>query len=272
MERVGIIQMTSGPDPIENLTYIKEQVFHLAKRGVKWIMTPENALVFGRKSDYHAVAEHLGVGALQLELGLLAKEAGVWLIIGSMPIRRAGGVSTSTLVFNDQGLLVTHYDKLHMFDVDVDDAHRSYRESETFTAGNAVECIDTPFGHLGLSICYDLRFPQLYSELVRLGANILLVPAAFTAVTGAAHWRSLLTARAIENQAYVVAVNQTGRHPCGRETWGHSMVVSPWGEVIIELGQRAQNGIAEIDLSVVKELRHNMPVTQHSRFQNRLIK
>ncbi|MDN2480161.1 carbon-nitrogen hydrolase family protein [Vibrio astriarenae] len=271
MERVGIIQMTSGPDPDKNLAYIKEQVFHLAKQGVKWIITPENALVFGRKEDYHRVAEHLGMGPLQLELGLLAKEAGIWLIIGSMPIKRSGGVSTTTLVFNDQGLLVTHYDKLHMFDVEVNDAHRSYRESETFTPGSKIETIQTPFGHLGLSICYDLRFPQLYSELIRLGANILLVPAAFTAVTGQAHWRSLLMARAIENQAYVVAVNQTGVHPCGRETWGHSMIISPWGEVLLELGQRAQNGVADIDLSVVNELRQNMPVIQHSRFQNRLI-
>ncbi|MDR9826303.1 carbon-nitrogen hydrolase family protein [Vibrio sp. FNV 38] len=272
MDRVGIVQMTSGADPTKNLAYIKDQVIRLAGQGVQWVITPENSLVFGRKEDYHRAAEHLGVGPIQLELGLLAKETRVWLIIGSMPIKRSNGVSTTTLVFNDRGLLVTHYDKLHMFDVDVNDAHRCYRESETFAPGNKIESIQAPFGHLGLSICYDLRFPQLYSELNRLGANILLVPAAFTAVTGQAHWRSLLMARAIENQAYVVAVNQTGVHPCGRETWGHSMVISPWGEVLLELDQSVQNGVADIDLSVVNELRQNMPVTQHSRFQNRLLK
>ena len=158
-----------------------------------------------------------------------------------------------------------------MFDVDVEDGHKRYRESETFTAGNEITVLPTPFGTLGLSICYDVRFPQLYSQLRRLGAQVILVPAAFTAVTGKAHWETLLRARAIETQCWIVAVNQGGMHPCGRETWGHSMVVNPWGEVVASLEQETGNLLVEIDLTALETLRASMPVTMHSRFENQFL-
>ncbi len=179
------------------------------------------------------------------------------------------GVSTTCLVIDSDGERQAHYDKLHMFDVDVADSHKQYRESAIFNAGDESVVVDSPFGRLGLSICYDVRFPHLYSELVQKGAQIIIVPAAFTAVTGQAHWETLLRARAIETQCWVVAVNQAGTHPCGRQTWGHSMVITPWGEVTVSAQQEAVSFVAEIELAQIQQIRSAMPVAQHARFENK---
>jgi len=275
MERIGLIQMTSSSDVNENLTYIEQQTRLLAKQGAKWVVTPENAVVFGNKEDYHNSAEELGDGPIQARISRLAVEQQVWVLIGSMPIRRTSaetqGVTTTSVLFNPQGHIVAHYDKLHMFDVDVADGHKRYRESETFTPGNDIVVAETPLAKLGLSICYDVRFPNLYAELRRLGAQILLVPAAFTAVTGKAHWEVLLRARAIENQCWVIAVGQGGHHACGRETWGHSMVISPWGEIIASLEQDAASLIVDIELEQIESVRAAMPISAHTRFRNQFI-
>lgn len=270
MERVGLIQMTSGPDPQQNLAYISQQVAALAAQQVKLVVTPENALVFGGRQDYHSVAETLNDGPLQRALSEMAREHQLWLVVGSMPIRRGQEVTTTSLFYSPQGELVCHYDKLHMFDVDVADSHQRYRESETFTPGNQVVSYCTPYAHLGFTICYDVRFPTLYSELAQRGVNVILVPAAFTAVTGRAHWQTLLCARAIETQSWIIAANQVGTHPCGRETWGHSMVVSPWGEVVASLTDEAGNLLVDIELNQVQDLRVAMPVQQHARFRHQL--
>ncbi|WP_194438412.1 carbon-nitrogen hydrolase family protein [Vibrio fluminensis] len=270
MDRVGLIQMTSGPNPQANLAYIEQQVAALAEQGATWVITPENSVVFGSRADYHHYAELMGDGEMQAQLAQMAERYNVWLLVGSMPIRRETGVTTTLLVYNCDGELVADYDKLHMFDVDVADSHQRYRESETFTPGKEIVSLETPFAHLGLTICYDVRFPQLYSELARRGANVIVVPAAFTAVTGQAHWQPLLTARAIETQSWIVAVNQTGVHQGGRQTWGHSMVISPWGEVFASLDGAAGNLLVEIDLKAVTEIRATMPVMQHNRFDNRI--
>ncbi|MFH0223352.1 carbon-nitrogen hydrolase family protein [Vibrio furnissii] len=268
MERVGIIQMTSGPQVADNLAFIAKHANRLAMQGARWIVTPENAVVFGNRNDYHQHAEPMGNGPIQRELAQIARENGVWLLVGSMPIARAHGVTTTSILFNPQGEPAAHYDKLHMFDVDVADSHQRYRESETFTPGDALTVVPTPMGSLGLSICYDVRFPHLYSQLRRLGAQILVVPAAFTAVTGRAHWEVLLRARAIETQCWVVAVGQGGHHVCGRETWGHSMVISPWGDIVASLEQPAATLIADIDLHQVEQVRLTMPIMAHTRFDN----
>lgn len=268
MERVGIIQMTSGPQVADNLAFIAKHANRLATQGARWIVTPENAVVFGNRNDYHQHAEPMGNGPIQRELAQIARENGVWLLVGSMPIARAHGVTTTSILFNPQGEPAAHYDKLHMFDVDVADSHQRYRESETFTPGDAQTVVPTPMGSLGLSICYDVRFPHLYSQLRRLGAQILVVPAAFTAVTGRAHWEVLLRARAIETQCWVVAVGQGGHHVCGRETWGHSMVISPWGDIVASLEQPAATLIADIDLHQVEQVRLTMPIMAHTRFDN----
>jgi predicted amidohydrolase len=271
MERFGIIQMTSGPDPQRNFECIEQKVAFLADKGMRWILTPENALVFGQRRDYHQHAEYLGQGEFQTKLANLAKQYSVNLIIGSFPVRISESeVSTTTLVFDINGQRMNHYDKLHMFDVDVNDAHKTYRESETFKAGGNIAMVPTDFGAIGLSICYDLRFPHLYCALRSQGANVIVVPAAFTAVTGKAHWEVLLRARAIENQCWIVAANQCGTHPCGRETWGRSMVVSPWGEIQGQLEQQAGTITAELNFDVVEELRQSMPVAKHIRFEQHL--
>ena len=201
MDCVGLIQMTSGPSPSENLHFLSKEIAKCKEHGANWVVCPENALVFGSKKDYHQHAEPLGDGPLQKQIGELAKQHRVWIVVGSMPIKTVTGVTTTSLVIDDFGTVVAHYDKLHMFDVDVADAHKCYRESDIFTPGDRVVTAETPFGRLGLSICYDVRFPHLYSELRKQGAQIIVVPAAFTAVTGEAHWEALLRCRAIETQS-----------------------------------------------------------------------
>ncbi|MCY9869638.1 carbon-nitrogen hydrolase family protein [Vibrio barjaei] len=270
-ERFGIIQMTSGPEPEKNFKFIEHKVEFLSAKGMKWILTPENSLVFGSRDDYHRHAEFLGKGKYQDKLSDLARRHQIHLIIGSFPIRVSETeVTTTTLVFDANGQRMNHYDKLHMFDVDVNDGHKNYRESETFKAGTSIAMVPTDFGAVGLTICYDLRFPHLFSALRAQGANVIVVPAAFTAVTGKAHWQVLLRARAIENQCWIVAANQCGTHPCGRETWGHSMVISPWGEVQGQLEQQTGTITAELNFDVVEEVRQSMPVAKHIRFEQHL--
>ncbi|SHO55609.1 carbon-nitrogen hydrolase family protein [Vibrio quintilis] len=271
MSHVGLIQMTSVPQPEVNLSFIESQVSSLASQGAQWIVTPENAIVFGTKQDYHTHAEYLGEGPVQQTLSDIARKYSVWLVAGSFPIRTQSGVTTTMLVYNNDGELAASYDKLHMFDVDVDDGHRRYRESEIFQPGEQIQVVSTPFGELGLSICYDVRFPHLYSALRNLGSQIILVPAAFTAVTGQAHWETLLRARAIETQCWIVAVNQGGIHPGGRETWGHSMVIDPWGNIVAGLEQAPANLIAQIDPDLLNEIRTSMPVLAHARFENHFL-
>jgi predicted amidohydrolase len=272
MSKVGLIQMTSGADVTENLAYIAQQVKQLVEQGAEWVVTPENSTVFGTKRDYHQAAQPLENSDICQCLARLAKQYQVWLIIGSMPVRiSADQVTTTTVVFSAQGEQVAHYDKLHMFDVDVADGHQHYRESETFTPGNEIKVVPTPFGAIGLSICYDIRFPHLYAKLRQLGAQIILVPAAFTAVTGKAHWQVLLQARAIETQCWIVAVNQAGVHQGGRETWGHSMVISPWGEIMAQADQQAENLLVDIDLTSLTNIRASMPVDKHLRFTSEII-
>ncbi|WP_027253722.1 carbon-nitrogen hydrolase family protein [Photobacterium halotolerans] len=268
MARVGVVQMNSGPDPELNLQQLKKKLKGLQLQGAKLVVTPENCLIFGTRADYEQHAEPLGEGVLQHQLAALSRQLGIWLLIGSMPIRRDdGSMSTTALLFDDQGQLQAHYDKLHMFDVEVADRHHSYRESDTFRPGEAVKVVETPFGNIGLSICYDVRFPQLYSALRAQGADIIVVPAAFTKVTGKAHWDILLRARAIETQCWIVAAAQWGEHNQGRETWGHSMIIDPWGQVVACQEQGTGVITADIDLGLSAQIRMNMPLLQHSRFQ-----
>ncbi|MFV0576280.1 MAG: carbon-nitrogen hydrolase family protein [Vibrio sp.] len=275
MSKVGLIQMTSSANPQENLAFVQSQLQAMQSQQVDWVVLPENALVFGSKSDYLKHAERLGKGPIQTTIAELAKQFNLWIVVGSFPILIEGvqdKVHTTTLVFSNMGELVADYDKLHMFDADVTDGQQRYRESETFAAGNRVVVTQTSFAQLGLSICYDLRFPALYQQLRDKGAEVIVVPAAFTYVTGKAHWETLLRARAIETQCWIVAVGQTGTHFNDRQTWGHSMVVNPWGEIVACLPETAGHIIVTIDNNMNNEIRAKMPVAKHARFQNTLIK
>ena len=178
-----------------------------------------------------------------------------------------GRVRAASLVYGAAGELLARYDKIHLFDVMVEDKQARYSESLSYEPGSDVVCADTAAGRLGLSVCYDMRFPELYRQLLLRGAEIITVPAAFTAVTGAAHWESLLRARAIENQCYLVAAAQGGRHSPTRETWGHSMIIDPWGEILAELATGPGIAVAEMDPELLSQVRKRMPVADHIRLR-----
>lgn len=266
------LQLRSGASADENINAIAHALAALPACDDRLVLLPENALCFARKADYLAIAEPLGDGPYQRQLAALAKQHGCYLVCGSFPIQSAqsGKIYTSSLVFSCEGELVCHYHKMHLFDALVADQQGLYKESDTFLTGQSLQIFDwqTTQGcyKVGLAICYDLRFPALFQALRAQGADILLLPAAFTQVTGKAHWQPLLQARAIENQCYLIAANQGGRHPCGRETYGHSMVISPWGEVLEELGNEPGLANASFCKSVIDELRASMPVLSHQRF------
>ncbi|UJF20075.1 carbon-nitrogen hydrolase family protein [Vibrio sp. SS-MA-C1-2] len=267
MTKVGVIQMNSGADPELNLSNLKKALKGVQLQGAELVVTPENCLVFGSKEDYQKHAEPLNNGPLQQQLSTTVKQLGIWLVVGSFPIRQTNGDITSTsLLFNPEGMCSQHYNKIHLFDVDIADQHNNYRESDTFTKGNQAIVADTDFGKLGLSICYDVRFPQLYSLLREKNAKIITIPAAFTRVTGQAHWETLLRARAIETQCWIIAAAQWGNHGEGRDTWGHSMIVDPWGRIVACQESGVGSIITDIDLTMVDTIRSNMPIHQHSHF------
>ena len=269
MAKVGVVQMCSGAVPEKNLQQLRRSLNGLHLQGTELVVTPENAIVFGSVEDYEQYAEPLDNGPIQSELKEMATHFELWLIVGSMPIRKQNGnIATTCLVIDDKGEMRASYEKLHMFDVDVEDKHHCYRESDIFEAGEAIQLVDTPVGRVGLSICYDIRFPQLYSELRRQGADVIVVPAAFTKVTGRAHWDVLLRARAIETQCWIVAAAQWGEHNAERETWGHSMIIDPWGN--IEQEQKEGTGVlvSDVDIEMSKTIRQRMPITDHIRFES----
>ncbi len=269
MAKVGVVQMCSGADPDRNLQQLRRSLNGLHLQGAELVVTPENAIVFGSSEEYERYAEPLDNGPIQSELKEMASHFELWLIVGSLPIRKSNGkIATTCIVIDDNGEIRASYEKLHMFDVDVEDKHHSYRESDTFEAGEAIKLVDTPIGRVGLSICYDVRFPHLYSELRRQGADIIVVPAAFTKVTGRAHWDVLLRARAIETQCWVIAAAQWGEHNAERETWGHSMIIDPWGSIDKEQKEGTGVLVSDIDIEMSNTIRQRMPITDHVRFES----
>lgn len=269
MSRIAAIQMISGADVQTNLDAAARLIADAAGQGAQLVLLPECFAAFGNRSlQALAAAEYDGSGPIRRFLADQARIHGVWLVAGSIPLPAEAGAKPMAccLVIDDQGREVARYDKLHLFDVEVADSQRSYRESRDYGYGDRVVCIDTPVGRLGLSICYDVRFAELYQALRNAGAELIVVPSAFTAVTGAAHWEVLLRARAIETQCYVLAANQGGAHASGRETFGHSCLVDPWGEVIACLPRGEGVICGEIDLQHLESIRRRMPVAGHRRF------
>ncbi|WP_150301339.1 carbon-nitrogen hydrolase family protein [Pseudomonas profundi] len=267
--KVAAIQMISGPDVAANLESAAGLIAEAAADGAQLILLPECFAAFGNRSLADiGVAEFQGTGPIRPFLAQQARQNGVWLIGGSipLPLTPTGKPMATCLVVDDQGSEVARYDKLHLFDVEVADNTRSYRESRDYGYGDQVVHVDTPVGRVGLSICYDLRFAELYLALSRANADLIVVPSAFTAVTGAAHWEVLLRARAIETQCYILAANQGGLHPGGRETFGHSCLVDPWGEVVASLEQGEGVVCQQIDHAHMQAIRQRMPVSGHRRF------
>lgn len=260
--RIAAIQMVSGPVVAGNLDVAGGLIAAAAAKGAQLVALPEYFAILGMKdTDKVDAREAPGDGPIQAFLSNAAKQHGIWIVGGSAPLTSSDPrkVRNSSLVYDASGKLVARYDKIHLFGFQM--GEERYHEASTIEPGDKPVTVDTPFGRLGLSICYDLRFPELYRSMKDV--DIILVPSAFTETTGRAHWETLLRARAIENLAYVLAPAQGGRHANGRETHGDSMIIDPWGSVLDRLPQGAGVVMADIHLDRMQGLRHNLPALSH---------
>ncbi|QAY78884.1 carbon-nitrogen hydrolase family protein [Sphingosinicella sp. BN140058] len=266
MTKIALYQARTGIDPARNADALVAAVEQAAAGGAAILFTPEMSGMLDRDRaraapNYRSQAED-GVLAAVRDA---AARTGIWVHLGSLAVRREDGrLNNRAFVIDDAGAIRASYDKLHLFDVDLATGE-SWRESASYAPGERALVVDTPAGPLGLAICYDLRFPDLFRSLTDAGAEILGIPAAFTVPTGAAHWHVLMRARAIEAGVFVVAAAQGGRHEDGRETFGHSLVVDPWGEILLDMGEGEGVGFAEIDLGHVAEVRSRLPAIRHRR-------
>ncbi len=265
---LALVQTNSGNDPAANGDMIVARIKEAADKGADFVMFPEVVTLVetGAKNVAPKVTGYEADANLP-RFKAAARDNGVWVLIGSMVVEHETAerkFANRAVLISDKGEVVTTYDKIHMFDVDLENGE-SYRESKNYEPGTQAVVADTPWGKLGLSICYDMRFPYLYRELAKAGAVMLAAPASFTRPTGRAHWHVLLRARAIENGCFVFAPAQTGVHMDGRKTYGHSLVVDPWGEVIADGGEEPGIVLAEIDLARVDEARGKVPSLRHDR-------
>ena len=260
--RVAVVQMVSGHVVADNLERARLRVLEAARGGAALVVLPEYFALMGMAdTDKLAVAEPFGHGPMQDAVAQMAREAGVWLVAGTLPLagQNPGRVRNSCLVFSPAGECVARYDKIHLFGFS--GLGERYCESDTIEPGDTPVAVDTPLGRLGLSVCYDLRFPELYRRLGEMTA--LVLPAAFTAVTGEAHWEVLLRARAIENQCYAIAAAQGGVHSSGRRTHGHSMIIDPWGRIVAELPEDEGVLWADLDPALLASVRNRLPALRH---------
>jgi len=260
--RVAAIQVTATPRVADNLEAAGRLVAEAAQQGAKLVALPEYFCLMGlRDRDKVEVRENIGAGPIQDFLAATAAREKVWIVGGTLPL--ACGipekVRNASLVFDDSGSCVARYDKIHLFGFET--ATERYDEGRSLEAGSAVVAIDSPFGRIGLSVCYDLRFPELYRAMGEV--DLVMIPSAFTETTGRAHWEILIRARAIENLCYVVAPAQGGRHENGRETYGNSMIVDPWGKVLARLDKAPGIAIAEIDRALIADVRQSLPALRH---------
>jgi predicted amidohydrolase len=265
---VAAVQMASGPNVKANLLEAERQINAAAEQRAKLVVLPENFALMGMsETEKVRIREAVGRGPIQDFLAQQARRHRLWLVGGTVPLQAnsPNKVRAATLLFDDQGKLAGRYDKIHLFDVELLDSGERYNESETIEAGEELTVVDTPIGRLGLAVCYDLRFPEMFRRLVDQSAQVLAIPAAFTAMTGKAHWETLLRARAIENLCYVIAAAQGGFHASGRETYGHSMIVDPWGNVLAQRERDSGVVSAEIDLDQQGRIRRHFPVLEHRR-------
>ena len=270
--RVGLCQLTAGDDPAANLPHTLASVARASEGGAGFVLTPEvtNCVSASRRVQQEVLTEE----AADITLAALREAAtrhGIWLLIGSLALKTTdpdGRFANRSFLIAPDGGIKARYDKIHMFDVLVSETE-TYRESDGFRPGDRAVLADTPFASIGLTVCYDVRFPHLYRTLAKAGAEVLTVPAAFSPVTGAAHWESLLRARAIECGAWVLAPAQTGTHPARagrtRSTHGHSLIVAPWGEVVADAGTEPGVIWAEIDREAVADARRRVPALGHDR-------
>ena len=268
---LAVIQLVSQDDVQANLACARRLLERAAGAGARLAVLPENFAAMGRR-DLATLgrSEALGEGPILPWLKQAARDLRLWIVAGTIPLPPDGQPEAKahacSLLVDEHGERVARYDKLHLFDVDVSDSRGRYRESDDYAHGARVVVADTPVGRLGLTVCYDLRFPELYGALREAGAELISAPSAFTAVTGAAHWQVLIRARAIETQCYVLAAGQGGSHPGGRETHGHSAIVDPWGCILAEQARGEAMLLAPRDAIEQAAIRQRMPVARHKRF------
>ena len=264
--RVGLVQMCTGRDVDKNLADAGALVREAARQGAQYVQTPEitTLMEMERARLFAAIRPEEGNAAIAY-FSALARELGIWLHLGSMGILVGNGKAANrSLLISPRGEVEARFDKIHMFDVELPGGE-NYRESRTYQAGDTAVLAELPWGTLGLTVCYDLRFPHLYRSLAKAGADFLAIPSAFTRQTGEAHWHVLIRARAIENGCFVFAAAQAGKHECGRETYGHSLIVSPWGEILAEAGVHPEVIVADIKSSDVQAARQRVPSLQHDQ-------
>lgn len=269
MTKCAAIQMASSPSISANLLEAEKLIAEAVKAGAKLVALPENfALMGNHELEKIKVKEKDGLGTIQSFLENTARKYGVWIVGGTIPIagENENKVRAACLIFDDKGKRIARYDKIHLFDVHVPNTNEVYRESDTIEAGNETLVVDTPFGRMGVAVCYDLRFPEFFRKMSEQGVDFVVIPSAFTAETGAAHWELLLRARAVENLCYVIAPNQGGFHKNGRRTFGHSMIVDPWGVVLDCYKTGSGFVISEIDHERITKVRAGFPVLTHRRF------
>ncbi|MDX1404710.1 MAG: carbon-nitrogen hydrolase family protein [Woeseiaceae bacterium] len=266
--RAAALQLSSGAEVGRNLEIVDGLLAEAASQDVMISFLPENFAIMGAADeDKVGHAEDPGQGPIQDTLADAARRHGMWIVAGSLPLKSpaAGKCFGASMVFDADGNASSVYRKIHLFDVDLPDSDEQYRESATMHPGDEIVVVDSPIGRLGLTICYDLRFPELFRRLVDEGATAFSVPAAFTLATGKAHWHTLLRARAVENLAYVIAAAQHGSHPNGRITYGHSAIVAPWGQIIAEKAAGDGIVVADIDPDKPRQLRRDFPVLKHRK-------
>ena len=273
MSVVAAVQMASGPNVKANLEEAEKLVKTAVQQDAALVVLPENFAIMGLSEvDKVAIAEKAGDGPIQQFLSQQADKHDIWIVGGTVPLESnvTGKVFSASLLYNSSGEMVARYDKIHLFDVLLEDSNESYNESETIESGDEVVVVDTPFGKLGMAVCYDLRFPELFRAMADVGMEICVLPSAFTNLTGRAHWESLLRARAIENLCYMVAPDQGGYHMNGRETHGDSMIIDPWGVVLNRLPHGTGVVVSDIDLEKLRKTRQNFPALQHKRLDCRI--
>jgi nitrilase len=265
---VAAIQLASGTNLQANLLEAERETESAVRAGAQVVVLPENFGYMGDSNhDIPRIKESDGRGPLQDFLAHLAQRLGIWVVGGTVPLeaRDPSKARAACLVYDDQGRRAARYDKIHLFDVELLQNGEKYEESASFEPGQKVVVTDTPFGRLGLAVCYDLRFPELFRGLVNQGAEWIAMPAAFTAVTGKAHWETLVRARAIENLVHLVAAAQGGFHVNGRETYGHSMIIDPWGRVLAEHERGSGFAAAALDRQFARKMRLSFPCLAHRR-------
>ncbi|WP_137821109.1 carbon-nitrogen hydrolase family protein [Pseudomonas sp. D(2018)] len=268
---LAVIQMVSQDNVLANLASARRLLEQAAEGGARLAVLPENFAAIGRRDLAElGRAEAEGRGPILPWLRQAARDLKLWIVAGTLPLppdgRPADKANACSLLIDEHGERAARYDKIHLFDVDVTDTRGRYRESDDYAHGAQVVVADTPVGRLGLTVCYDLRFPELYGALREAGAELISAPSAFTAVTGAAHWQVLVRARAIETQCYLLAAGQGGMHPGPRETFGHSAIVDPWGRLLAERAQGEAVLLASRDADEQAAIRQRMPVSTHRRF------